>query len=96
MILIQRDVEIGMAVYVLNNHGTPKWLQGTIQQITGPASVLVKLRDGRTFCRHTIVWKYFVGKKFSWAMKSRKNFNTINNNKVYLCNCDIILEYYLH
>ena len=41
-----RDLEAGMAVYVLNNHGTPKWLPGTIQQITGPATVLVKLRDG--------------------------------------------------
>ena len=34
-----------MAVYILNNHGTPKWLLGTIQQITDTASVLVKLRD---------------------------------------------------
>ena len=47
-----RNLEAGMAVYVLNNHGTPKWLPGTIQQITGPASVLVKLRDGHTFHRH--------------------------------------------
>ena len=34
-----------MAVYILNNHGYPKWLPGTFQQITGPASVLVMLRD---------------------------------------------------
>ena len=43
---------MGTAVYVFNNHRTPKWLPGTIKQITGPASVLVKLYDGRTFRRH--------------------------------------------
>ena len=47
-----------------------------------------------------VVWKYFVGKKFSWAMKPMKKFYTenfkYNKNEVYLCNCDRILEYYLH
>ena len=39
----------------------------------------------------TIVWKYFVGKNFSWACYPQKILN-MNNNKVYLCNCDTILE----
>ena len=34
-----RAFEVSMVVYVLNNHGTPKWLPEIIQQI--PASVLV-------------------------------------------------------
>ena len=45
----QRGFEVGTTVYVFNNHGTSKWLPGTIKQINGPASVLVKLSDGRTF-----------------------------------------------
>ena len=40
---------------------------------------------------NSVVWKYFVGKKFLCAMKPMKIFtqkisNTNNNNKVYLCN----------
>ena len=49
----QRGFEVGTTVYVFNNHGTPKWLPGTIKQITGPASALVKLSDDCTFRRHT-------------------------------------------
>ena len=49
----QRGFEVGTTVYVFNNHGNPKWLPGTIKQITGlPASVLDKLSDGHTFHRH--------------------------------------------
>ena len=48
----QTGFEVITSVYVFNNHGTPKWLPGTIKQITGPASVLVKLSDGCTFHRH--------------------------------------------
>ena len=48
----QRGFEVGTTVYLFNYHGNPKWLPGTIKQITGPASVLVKLSDGRTFRRH--------------------------------------------
>ena len=48
----QRDFEVGTTVYIFNNNVTPKWLPGTIKQITGLASVLVKLSDGCTFCRH--------------------------------------------
>ena len=48
----QRGFEVGTTVYVFNNHGTPKWLPGTSKQITGPASVLVKLSDGCPFRRH--------------------------------------------
>ena len=49
----QRGFEVGTTVYVVNNHGTPKWLPGTIKQITCPALVLVKLSDECTFRRRT-------------------------------------------
>ena len=42
----QRDINTGMEVYVFNNQGTPKWLTGTIENISGPVSVVVKLSDG--------------------------------------------------
>ena len=34
----------------------------------------------------TVVWKYFIGKKISWAMNSTKKFymNMNNNNEVYV------------
>ena len=48
----QRDINTGIEVYVFNNHGTPKWLPGTIEKISGPVSVVVKLSDGRTLCKH--------------------------------------------
>ena len=41
-----------MEVYVFNNQGTPKWLPGTIEEISGPVLVVVKLSDGRTLCKH--------------------------------------------
>lgn len=41
-----------MEVYVFNNHGLPKWLPGTIQEISGPVSAVVKLSDGRTLHKH--------------------------------------------
>ena len=41
-----------MEVYVFNNQGTPKWLPGTIEEISGPVSVVVKLSDGRTLRKH--------------------------------------------
>ena len=41
-----------MAVYLLSNHGTPTWLTANIQQITGPASILVKLSDERILHKH--------------------------------------------
>ena len=50
----QRDINTGMEVYtyVFNNQGTPKWLPGTIEKISGPVSVVVKLNDGRTLRKH--------------------------------------------
>ena len=48
----QRDINTGMEVYVFNNQGTPKWLPGTIEKISGPVSVVVKLSDGRTLRKH--------------------------------------------
>ena len=49
----QRDFEVGTMVYVFNIHRTSKWLPGTIKQISSLASVLAKLSDGCTFCRHS-------------------------------------------
>ena len=48
----QRGFKVGTTVYVFNNYGTAKWLPGTLKQITGPASVLVNISNGSTFCRH--------------------------------------------
>ena len=48
----QRDINTGMEVCVFNNQGTPKWLPGTIEKISGPVSVVVKLSDGCTLRKH--------------------------------------------
>ena len=48
----QRELQVGMSVYVYNNNGHPEWLAGTIEKQTGPVSYVVKLSDGRTWCRH--------------------------------------------
>ena len=48
----QRDFTEGMEVFMFNNHGTLKWLPGIIQEISGPVSVVIKLNDGCTLCKH--------------------------------------------
>jgi len=48
----QRELHVGMTVYVYNNNGYPDWLPGIIEKQTGPVSYLVKLSDGRTWRRH--------------------------------------------
>ena len=48
----QRDINRGTEVYVFNNQGTPKWLPGTIEKISGPVSVMVKLSDDHTLRKH--------------------------------------------
>jgi len=48
----QRELHVGMTVYVYNNNGYPDWLPGIIEKQTGPVSHLVKLNDGHTWRRH--------------------------------------------
>ena len=45
-------------------------------------------------CKYFVVKNSFVGNEIHKTIL-HKNFNTNNNNEVYLCSCDIILEYYL-
>ena len=48
-----RTFSVGDKVFVQNFSGTlPKWLSGTIGEVTGPLSYVVTLSDGRTVRRH--------------------------------------------
>ena len=47
-----RTLKIGSNVLVRNFSTGPEWLFGTIVNIKGPLSYIVKLSDGRYFIRH--------------------------------------------
>lgn len=42
----------GDPVWAMNFQGSPKWMQGVLEQQLGPVSYLVRLRDGRLWRRH--------------------------------------------
>ena len=48
-----RKFDVGETVYVKNlPAGTPKWIPGVVEKVTGPLSYVVKLKDGRLVRRH--------------------------------------------
>ena len=51
-VIRDRSFRIGDTVYVENFSHGPKWLAGTVEEIRGPLTYMVKLTDDKIVRRH--------------------------------------------